>query len=173
MVKEEFELFRTAWPRFASCELQTHCIFFFYLSRPQIKPEWCSCCSWWWCIFLLFFFFFPWALFLFSFVVFVINVGRFHSHAHCSFSFLLLFSFPFSVSFSFSLRLPLRLSLSLWLSLSFLIKLSFSSTRPQDQQRKIFGDALQFWANVSGLTFNEVSIARNADIKIRWVWRIR
>ena len=29
--------------------------FFFYLSRPQIKPEWCSCCSWWWCIFLLFF----------------------------------------------------------------------------------------------------------------------
>ena len=82
-------------------------------------------------------------------------------------SFLLLFSFPFSVSFSFSLRLPLRLSLSLWLSLSFLIKLSFSSTRSQDQQRKIFGEALQFWADVSGLTFKEVSIARNADIKIR------
>ena len=116
---------------------------------------------------VFFYFFFPWSLFLFSFVVFVINVGRFHSHAHCSFSFLLLFSFPFSISFSFSLRLPLPLSLSLWLSLSFLIKLSFSSTRSQDQQRKIFGDALQFWANVSGLTFNEVSIARNADIKIR------
>ena len=116
---------------------------------------------------VFFYFFFPWSLFLFSFVVFVINVGRSHSHAHCSFSFLLLFSFPFSVSFSFSLRLPLRLSLSLWPSLSFLIMLSFSSTRSQDQQRKIFGDALQFWANVSGLTFNEVSIARNADIKIR------
>ena len=116
---------------------------------------------------VFFLFFFSCFLFLFSFVVFVINVGRSHSHAHCSFSFLLLFSFPFSVSFSFSLRLPLRLSLSLWLSLSFLIKLSFSSTRSQDQQRKIFGDALQFWADVSGLTFNEVSIARNADIKIR------
>ena len=30
MVKEEFELFRTAWSRFASCELQTHCTFLFY-----------------------------------------------------------------------------------------------------------------------------------------------
>ena len=108
---------------------------------------------------------FPCFLFLFSFVVFVVNVGCSHSHAHCSFSFLLLFSFPFS--FSFSLRLQLPLSLSLWLWLSFLIKLSFSSTRSQDQQRKIFGDALQFWADVSGLTFNEVSTARNADIKIR------
>ncbi|XP_073248647.1 matrilysin-like [Porites lutea] len=37
---------------------------------------------------------------------------------------------------------------------------------PHDQQRKVFGDALQFWADVSGLTFNEVSTARNADIKI-------
>lgn len=49
---------------------------------------------------------------------------------------------------------------------SFLLH-SFPSTRSQDQQRKIFGNALQFWADVSGLTFNEVSIARNADIKIR------
>ena len=169
MVKEEFELFRTAWPRFASCELQTHCIFFFFFfftlvglkSSPNDVPVVLGDDV------FFYFFFFPWSLFLFSFVVFVINVGRFHSHAHCSFSFLLLFSFPFSISFSFSLRLPLPLSLSLWSSLSFLIKLSFSSTRPQDQQRKIFGDALQFWANVSGLTFNEVSIARNADIKIR------
>ena len=38
--------------------------FFFYLSRPQIKPEWCSRCSWWWCIFLFFFFVF----FVFVFV---------------------------------------------------------------------------------------------------------
>ena len=30
MVKEEFELFRTAWSRFASCELQTHWTFLFY-----------------------------------------------------------------------------------------------------------------------------------------------
>ena len=177
MVKEEFELFRTAWPRFASCELQTHCFFFCFFvftsvglkSSPNDVPVVLGDD-----VFFYFVFFvvvvvvvFPWSLFLFSFVVFVINVGRSHSHAHCSFSFLLLFSIPFSVSFSFSLRLPLPLSLSLWLSLSFLIKLSFSSTRPQDQQRKIFGDALQFWANVSGLTFNEVSIARNADIKIR------
>ena len=174
MVKEEFELFRTAWPRFASCELQTHCIFFFtsvgLKSSPNDVPVVLGDDVFFYFVvflFCLFVCFFSWSLLLFSFVVFVINVGRSHSHAHCSFSFLLLFSFPFSVSFSFSLRLPLPLSLSLWLSLSFLIKLSFSSTRPQDQQRKIFGDALQFWANVSGLTFNEVSIARNADIKIR------
>ena len=171
MVKEEFELFRTAWSRFASCELQTHWTFLFYFilfyvtsvglkSSPNDVPVVLGDD-------VFFLFFFSCFLFLFSFVVFVINVGRSHSHAHCSFSFLLLFSFLFSVSFSFSLRLPLRLSLSLWLSLSFLIKLSFSSTRSQDQQRKIFGDALQFWADVSGLTFNEVSIARNADIKIR------
>ena len=38
---------------------------FFYLSRPQIKPEWCSRCSWWWCIFSIFFFF---VFFVFVFV---------------------------------------------------------------------------------------------------------
>ena len=39
----------------------------------------------------------------------------------------------------------------------------------QGQQRQIFGDALQFWADVSGLTFSEVSSASSANIKIRRV----
>ena len=110
------------------------------------------------------FFFFSCSLFLFSFVVFVINVGRYHSHAHCSFSFLLLFFIPIFRLFLILITTTITTIFIVWLSLSFLIKLSFSSTRSQDQRRKIFGDALQFWANVSGLTFNEVSIARNADI---------
>lgn len=37
---------------------------------------------------------------------------------------------------------------------------------PHDQQRQIFGQALQFWADVSSLTFSEVSSASSADIKI-------
>lgn len=37
---------------------------------------------------------------------------------------------------------------------------------PHDQQRRIFGQALQFWADVSGLRFSEVGSASEADIKI-------
>ncbi|KAM7433598.1 the peptidase M10A [Porites harrisoni] len=37
---------------------------------------------------------------------------------------------------------------------------------PHNQQRQIFADSLQFWADVSGLTFSEVSSASSADIKI-------
>ncbi|KAL9970696.1 hypothetical protein ACROYT_G023108 [Oculina patagonica] len=37
---------------------------------------------------------------------------------------------------------------------------------PHDQQRQIFADALQFWADVSGLTFSEAGSAAEADIKI-------
>ncbi|XP_078357018.1 stromelysin-3-like isoform X2 [Oculina patagonica] len=36
-----------------------------------------------------------------------------------------------------------------------------------DQQKEIFANALKFWADVSAMTFSEVSSARNADIKIR------
>ncbi|KAL9986776.1 hypothetical protein ACROYT_G000971 [Oculina patagonica] len=37
---------------------------------------------------------------------------------------------------------------------------------PHDQQKQIFADALQFWADVSAMTFSEVSSASDADIKI-------
>ncbi|KAL9970450.1 hypothetical protein ACROYT_G022826 [Oculina patagonica] len=37
---------------------------------------------------------------------------------------------------------------------------------PHDQQRQIFADALQFWADVSWLTFSEAGSAGEADIKI-------
>ena len=43
----------------------------------------------------------------------------------------------------------------------------FSEYNAQDQQRQIFADSLQFWADVSGLTFSEVRSASSADIKIR------
>ena len=43
----------------------------------------------------------------------------------------------------------------------------FSEYFAQNQQRQIFADSLQFWADVSGLTFSEVSSASSADIKIR------
>ena len=44
-----------------------------------------------------------------------------------------------------------------------------TNNHAQDQQRQIFGDALQFWADVSSLTFSEVNNASDADIKIRLV----
>ena len=37
----------------------------------------------------------------------------------------------------------------------------------QEKQREIFGKALKFWGDVSGLKFSEVSSASEADIKIR------
>lgn len=37
---------------------------------------------------------------------------------------------------------------------------------PPDQQRQIFREALQFWADVSGLTFREIDTASASDIKI-------
>ena len=43
----------------------------------------------------------------------------------------------------------------------------FSEYNAQGQQRQIFADSLQFWADVSGLTFSEVRSASSADIKIR------
>ena len=42
----------------------------------------------------------------------------------------------------------------------------------KDQQRQIFGEALKFWADVSGLTFREINIASASDIKIRQVSKI-
>lgn len=47
------------------------------------------------------------------------------------------------------------------------LSLFFSEYFAQNQQRQIFADSLQFWADVSGLTFSEVSSASTADIKIR------
>ena len=177
MVKEEFELFRTAWPRFASCELQTQCIFFFFTSVglksslndvPVVLGDdvfFLLCFVYFFCVFLfLFLFFLFWCfLFLFSFVVFVFNVGRSQSHAHFSFHSYSYFHSHFLSHFHYDYHYIFIVRvIAIILNQAF-----FSSTRSQDQQRKIFGHALQFWADVSGLTFNEVSNARNADIKIR------
>ena len=81
----------------------------------------------------------------------------FHFHSYSYFHSHFLSHFHYDYHYIFIVRV-----IAIILNQAF-----FSSTRSQDQQRKIFGHALQFWADVSGLTFNEVSNARNADIKIR------
>ena len=177
MVKEEFELFRTAWPRFASCELQTQCIFFFFTSVglksslndvPVVLGDdvfFLLCFVYFFCVFLFLFLFFCFGVFCFCFrllslflMLDVLNLMLiFHFHSYSYFHSHFLSHFHYDYHYIFIVRV-----IAIILNQAF-----FSSTRSQDQQRKIFGHALQFWADVSGLTFNEVSNARNADIKIR------
>ena len=42
-------------------------------------------------------------------------------------------------------------------------------TDEQNEQRQIFHNAFQMWADVSSLTFSDVSSPSDADIKIRQV----
>ena len=62
------------------------------------------------------------------------------------------------------------MSFVLCFSSAFLIfSVNCSQLQLQDEQRQIFHEAFEMWADVSSLTFSEVSSPSDADIKIRQV----
>lgn len=62
--------------------------------------------------------------------------------------------------------MPLSSQANVFCSLFIIIHLM---TDEQDEQRQIFHKAFQMWADVSSVTFSEVSSPSDADIKIRQV----
>ena len=66
--------------------------------------------------------------------------------------------------------MPLSSQANVFCSLFIIIHLM---TDEQDEQRQIFHKAFQMWADVSSVTFSEVSSPSDADIKIRQVELLR
>ena len=57
---------------------------------------------------------------------------------------------------------------SKWRKTSLTYFIEFGSDLPQSQQESIFRKALQYWADVSGLSFSRTYSPQGADIKIRY-----